>query len=186
MADENVDTSLELETEAPVTDSTPVEQTEDSTSKKEIMIPKSRFDEVTQKYKDLRQKQTPENKQTSITDVDKLIDEKLAPLRVQIETDQVLRKYSDFEEFASKSIDEIKRNPSLSLEEGYWLAKAKSGTVASIAKEEGKKEAYQTIDKKSSLGVEQSGPKKAQRPVEDMIKDRDVPLSEIAKMLPRS
>ncbi len=180
MADENVETSVEsLETEVPVTESAPVEQTE----KKEVMIPKFRYDELNQKYQEAKNTKPKEEKQN---DVNRLIDEKLAPLRVQIETDAVLRKYSDFEEFASASITEIKRNPSLSLEEGYWLAKAKSGTLQSTAKEEGKKEAYQSIEKKSSLGMETSGPKKVQRPVEEMIKDRDVPLSEIAKMLPRA
>jgi hypothetical protein len=146
------------------------------------MIPKSRFDEVNAKLKEYRSipKQKPKE------DIDTVIDRKLAPLRVQIETESVIRKYQDFEEYASPALNEIKKNPSLSLEDGYLLAKAKSGTLQSTAKEEGKKEAYQTIEKKGNLQFETSGPKKATQTPEDLIRDRSVPLSEIAKMLPRS
>lgn len=177
MADENDETQTE-----PVVDPSTTEGS-GSSPKKEIMIPKSRFDQVNDELQILRQKPKEEKQKE---DIDSIVDRKLAPLKIQIETDAVMRKYDDFEQFATPTLSEIKKNPALSLEDAYILSKAKSGTLQSKAKEEGKIEAYQTIEKKENLKFEQSGPKTQSRPIQDLISDKSVPLSEIAKQLPRS
>lgn len=146
------------------------------------MIPKFRYDELNSKYQALRSQPKPE----STNDLDKLVDAKLAPLRVQIETERVLKTYDDFPSFADSALAEIKKNPTLSLEDGYILAKAKSGTLASQAKEQGKNEAYNNIEKKTAASGVTSGRKAEPKGVDELIHDKSVPLSEIAKMLPRS
>ncbi len=163
-------------------------QPAESVPKEEIMVPKWRFDEINSQYQKLRDQPQPQAEaappapQPSV-DLEKMVDSKLAPLRVQLEVDQVLRGHPDFQEFAPKVLERIKSKPSLSLEEAYQLEKYSS--IESKAKEEGKAEAYEVIEKKASLQVEQSGRKTVTPSVEELIRDKTVPLSEIARMLPR-
>ncbi len=180
MVDETVDTSEE-ETQEQVVASTTTETTEEQPSQKEIMVPKWRLDEVTQKLQEARNQPKTESKTTNVEEV---VQRELAPLRVKIETQEVLNAHPDFKDFAQGALNRIRNNPSLSLEDAYKLEKFEA--IQSTAKEEGKKEAYQTIEKKEGLSFETSGPKKNAKPVSDLIGDRTVPLSEIAKMLPRS
>lgn len=177
-----LDDSVQTPTEAPVTESSSVEQTEDQTSQKEIMVPKWRLDEVSQKLQEARnQKPKDENKHVNIEEV---VERHIAPLKVKVEVAEIMQQHADFRDFASGALTRIQNNPSLSLEDAYKLEKFEA--LQSKAKEEGKKEAYQTIEKKESLQFETSGPKKTARPIEDMLKDKTVPLQEIAKMLPRA
>lgn len=174
---------LEYTGDEPVTETPAVEQTpEVGESQPQIMIPKPRFDEVNNALKEARTKLA-EVKTPDLTNVESIIEQKLAPFKVQLETEQVLRQHSDFPEFADTAVNLIKENPSLSLENAYRLAKFEH--LESKAKEEGKTEAYQTIEKKADLQFEQTTRKTVQRPVEDLVRDKTVPLSEIAKMLPR-
>lgn len=152
--------------------------------KEEIMVPKWRFDEINSKYQELRngpQKEAVAPQPTPSVDVDKLIDSKLAPIRAQIEVDQVLKSHEDFAQFAPQVMARIKNKPALTLEEAYQLEKFSH--IESKAKEEGKKEAFEVIEKKASLQVERQGRKVPQRSVEEMIQDKSVPLSEIAQLL---
>lgn len=167
----------------------PVAETQEQ-AKEEIMVPKWRFDEINTKYQELRSQNQPQPKAevapstpAPFPDVEKLVDAKLAPLKVQLEVDQVLKAHSDFQEFAPQVMGRIRSKPSLTLEEAYKLEKFEA--LQSKAKEEGKKEAYEVIEKKTSLQVESPGRRPAAPSVEDMVRDKSVPLSEIAKMLPR-
>ncbi len=154
-------------------------------SREEIMVPKWRFDEINQKYQSLRTQPQPEAQPEPVAksafEIEKLVESKIAPLRVQLEVDRVLKSHSDFSELAPKVMERIKIKPALSLEEAYQLEKFSQ--IESTAKEEGKQEAYQVIEKKASLQVERQGRKAVQRSVEDMIQDKSVPLSEIASIL---
>jgi hypothetical protein len=175
---------LEITGDEPVAKPAAAEQTPKPEAKSdEIMIPKFRFDEVNNELKKIRE-QKPEAKAPDLANVESLINEKLAPLQIKLETDQVLRSHEDFPQFAAGALSRIKQNPSLSLEDAYRLEKFEH--LESKAKEEGKTEAYQTIEKKSDLSFEQTGRKTIQKPVEEMIKDKTVPLSELAKMLPHA
>lgn len=160
------------------------ETVDETPPKEEIMVPKWRFDEINSKYQELRtQAPPPKQEQAPVqVDVDKLVDQKLAPIRVQMEVDRILKDHQDFQELAPNVLERIKNKPALTLEEAYQLEKFSQ--IESKAKEEGKKEAYQVIEKKASLQVEQSGRRVQAPSVDDLIHDKSVPLSEIAKMLP--
>lgn len=163
---------------------TPVEAPAVETPKEEITVPKWRFDEVAHKYNELKSQITTKTEAPkSEVDIDKVIDAKLAPIKVQLEVNDVLQKYPDFGEYAPQALEEIKANPGLSLEKAYKLVKFSD--IESKAKTEGEKQAYQTIEKKQSLQFERSGRRVEQKPVEELLSDKSVPLSEIAKMLPR-
>lgn len=179
MDNEIDDTGITPEAQAPAVDSSATTTTEETHSK-EIMIPKSRFDEVNDELKRIRNapKQT-EQKQN----VEEIVARELAPLRIELETERVMRKYDDFDQFAPGALAQIKSNPSLKLEDAYKLTKFEH--LQSKAKEEGKKEAYQTIEKKENLSFESSGVKTASKPIDEILRDKSVSLSEIAKMLPR-
>lgn len=183
MDNELDESGLEPQTEETVADSSPVEQSEEQTSKKEIMVPKWRLDEVTQKLQEARNQPKPKEEKPNVN-VEEVVQRYVAPLKVKIETQEVLNAHPDFKDFAQGALNRIQKNPSLSLEDAYKLEKFEA--IQSTAKEEGKKEAYQTIEKKENLSFETSGPKKSATPVSDLLKDKTVPLSEIAKMLPRS
>lgn len=174
---------VDIDSEAPLTDSAPVDQTEEQTSKNEIMVPKWRLDEVTTKLHEARS-QKPKVDEHKNVNVEEVVQRELAPLRVKIETQEVLSNHPDFKDYAQGALNLIQKNPSLTLEDAYKLTKYDS--LQSKAKEEGKNEAYQNIDKKESLQFETSGPKKASRAVTELISDRTVPLEEIRKMLPHA
>lgn len=155
-----------------------------------IMVPKWRFDEINSKYQQLRNAPPTASAQpekgTPTPTIDEakvkaMVDSQLAPLRVQMEVDQVLKAHEDFAELAPKVMERIKSKPALTLEEAYQLEKFSQ--IESSAKEEGKKEAYEVIEKKASLQVEHSGRKAIQRSVEEMIQDKSIPLNEIAQLL---
>lgn len=180
MPNEQDETSAIADTEAPVVESSPTEQTEEQTSKNEIMVPKWRLDEVSKKLDEARNAKPKDEKQN--VDIQEVIRREIAPLKVKIEVQEVLDAHPDFKEYANGALELTKKNPSLSLEDAYKLTKYDS--LQSKAKEEGKNEAYQTIEKKQGLQVETSGPKRAVRPIEELISDKSVPLEEIKKMLP--
>lgn len=174
-----LDDTAQAETQEQVVDPSTTETTEDtSTPKEEIMIPKSRFDEAVAKARNTK----PDVKQN--VNIEEVIRREIAPLKVKLETQEVLTAHPDFKDYASGALKLIQTNPSLSLEDAYKLTKY--DVLQSKAKEEGKNEAYQTIDKKENLQFEKSGPNKPARSAADLISDKTVPLDEIKKMLPHS
>src|SRR5258708_266117 len=72
------------------------EQTSSETGETTPMIPKFRYDELNQKYQTIKN----QPKQETIPDLDKLVEAKLAPFKVQMETDRVMKTYEDFPSFA--------------------------------------------------------------------------------------
>lgn len=122
--------------------------------------------------------------QEALSLLNRLIDDRVRPIKEKAELNDMFTKYKDFGDYAPKVADELRKAPNLSWEQAYKITKFDDR--AREAREEGKKEAYAKIDEKTRAAVVPPSTKQPSRPIGEIIADRSVPLKEIEKMLPRS
>jgi len=188
MTDENVDIK---EKETP-TDSATEEQTTQSESENanegdtssdddEIMIPKSRFDQEVARRRELEDKLS--NTDTDLSSARKVegtdeTSKKLQQLEDKLDLDRLFRDSPEAKKYARGMAEYVKKNPTASWDTAFKVASYDD--VRKAAKQDGRKEAYDTIEKKQSVGAEGAQKKTSAKSLSpDMIMDRSVPLSEI-------
>lgn len=114
--------------------------------------------------------------------VQSLIRTEVKPLQERVALQDLFIKNPDAKDYAQGIADVVKSNPGISWENAYKLAKFDA--VAQKASQQGRQEAYQTIQQKqefiagSSVPAQRSGPD-----VRSIIKDRSVPFAEVDKMV---
>lgn len=116
--------------------------------------------------------------------LNRLIDERVRPIREKAELNDMFTRFKDFGDYATKVADEIRKAPNLSWEQAYKITKFDDR--AREAREEGKKEAYAKIDEKTRATVAPQSKKQPSRPLSEIVTDRSISLKDIEKILPRS
>lgn len=117
--------------------------------------------------------------------LNRIIDQRTQPLKEQLQLNEVFQKYQDFPQYAKEAAKLIKDRPHLSWEEAYRYVKFDDR--AREAREEGRKEAYAKIGEKQAATTPATKAKESkERPVEELLSDRSVKLSDIEKMLPHA
>ena len=122
--------------------------------------------------------------QEALSLLNRLIDDRVRPLKEKAELNDMFTRFKDFGDYATKVADEIRKAPNLAWEQAYKIVKFDDR--AKEAREEGKKEAYAKIDEKTRAAVAPPSKKQPSRPIGEVVTDRSIPLKEIEKMLPHS
>jgi len=104
------------------------------------------------------------------------------PLENQLALQQLMYKNPDVEQFAGQMASIVKSNPGISWEVAYKAAKFDA--LGATSREEGKKEAYQTIQQKQAVTTSPAKPvARDTRPIDELIKDKSIPFSEVQKIM---
>lgn len=169
------------------------EATNDQVAKQEEnKIPLSRVREMLAKAKNEAFEEAKKNVgkaeqvDTNSEYVKSLIKNEIETFKAQFELDKALNDFPDLPKYSGDIQNLIKKNPNLGYSEAYKIARYDSITKESFSK--GKQEAYKNIENKKNAAVETP---KARQPKKDMdisginVMDRSIPLSEIAKLLPK-
>lgn len=114
--------------------------------------------------------------------VQSMIRSEVKPLQERVALQDLFLKNPDAKDFAEGIASVVKSNPGISWENAYKLAKFDS--VPAQAQQQGRQEAYATVQQKqqfiagSSVPTMKSGPD-----VRNIIKDRSVPFAEVDRMV---
>jgi hypothetical protein len=109
----------------------------------------------------------------------------LQEVRDRQEINDLMKKYDDFPKYGKQMAAYIKEHPHASWESAFKVTSYDDHVGG--AKQAGRDEAYQNIDKKQSLAVEPARGRTQQPTIGDissMLKDKSMKLSDIEKMLP--
>lgn len=115
--------------------------------------------------------------------VEKIVRKHTRPLEDQLALQNLFMKNPDAQQYAGDMARVVKENPGISWEVAYKAAKF--DRVGSQAKEEGRKEAYQTIQKKQEVAVGAGKPTASRdnRPLDELIKDKGIPFTEVQRIM---
>lgn len=166
----------------------------------EPYIPKSRFDEINARRKAAEEKlaeyegvkedellnvRSEAEAESSKIPVDVKAIKEINALKERFELNEVRTRYPDMDKYAKQMAMFIRKNPSASWESAYKTAKFDD--LAMNAKQEGRDEAYQNIGAKRGATIESPGARDttSAKNIDELINDRNTPLSEIEKLLPR-
>lgn len=103
-------------------------------------------------------------------------------MKERLEIKELFDTHKDAGEYSKRMADFIKENPHATWESAYRFVKFED--LEKRARDEGRQEAYQNIEQKKKASGVSSGPKtKKGKTLDELVRDKDVPLSEIEKML---
>ena len=123
-----------------------------------------------------------QSQEAALKIVEKVVRKFTKPLEDKLALQDLFSKNQDAQQYAGEMARLVKENPGISWNVAYKAAKF--DRLAGQAREEGKQQAYQSIQRKQSLTVE--APRaavKESKPLLDLIKDRNVPFTEVRRIM---
>lgn len=113
-----------------------------------------------------------------------LLEKEVRAIKERVEINELFGKYGDAKEYAKQMAEHIKKHPNATWEQAYRFVKFDD--LAKTSKQEGRREAYENIDKKKQVEAEKPAPRSTgKKDLDTLIKDRSVSLADIEKLLPR-
>ena len=113
--------------------------------------------------------------------VEKVVRRFTRPLEDKIALQELFFKHPDATQYAAEIGKAIKDNPGITWESAYKVAKFDASQ--DTAREQGRQEAYQTIDKKQAAAVQPTRPAEQGPNLRDLIVDRNTPWSEVQRIM---
>ena len=123
-----------------------------------------------------------QSQEAALKIVEKVVKKFTRPLEDKLALQDLMAKNPDATQYAGEMAKLVKENPGIGWDVAYKAAKF--DRLAGQAREEGKQQAYQTIQRKQALTTESPrSATKDSKPMLDLIKDKNVPFREVQRIM---
>ena len=126
--------------------------------------------------------QNAQSQEQALKIVEKVVKKFTKPLEDKLALQDLFAKNTDAQQYAGEMAKLVKENPGISWDVAYKAAKF--DRLGTQAREEGKRQAYQEINRKQILTTE--SPRSAikeNKPLLDLIKDKNIPFHEVQRLM---
>lgn len=113
--------------------------------------------------------------------VEKVVRRFTRPLEDKIALQELFFKHPDATQYAAEIGKAIKDNPGITWESAYKVAKFDA--LQNTAREQGREEAYQTMEKKQLASVQPTRPAEQATNLRDLIVDKNIPWIEVQRIM---